>query len=218
MTQLVNEESKTVWAKAQQFSEKAVSFAKAVTSGYADEALIEKRLSTCHACEKLDKSPDGYEYCGACGCGRWPLARLDRKLALKSLPCPLGKEGFSNAGKPGALTPCTSCNQPRPPLEPLSPGDEVIIAVKLKGEAEDRRPWRVSKVVKKAPEREVTVMSLERPGEKEKAKIADEAEAVYEIARSRRGWDWLRHWGRKERADVSRGALGLPGDAIGAHH
>jgi len=185
----VSESSKTLWEKATAFAANAVEFANVVTSGEADEAIIAARLESCRSCPKLDRAEDGKEYCGACGCGRWPLARLDRKLAWKALTCPLARPGFANAGgEPEKLTPCGQCNKPRAALLPLKVGDRVVISSRLPSDDPDTRPWRVERIAKTHEK--------------------DEAESVYDLKRRRRlGWEWLRKLGRPERATVSRSAL-----------
>jgi hypothetical protein len=169
--------------------EKALSLGEAVLSG-TDEKLVAERLASCRLCPRIDRSPDGYEYCGACGCGRWPLARLDWKLAFRELECPEGRAGFSNAGQaPAKMEPCKSCGQPQVPLTPLEVGEKVIVAVTLPNEPPDRRPWVVE------------------------ARRGD----VYDVARGRRWLEWLWKLGRKERATIGRSALAREGEGTVSH-
>jgi hypothetical protein len=61
-----------------------------------DEETYKKRLESCNGCDRRIDKPEG-SYCGACGCGMWAGAKLDNKLKVPYLTCPLRKPGFSNA-------------------------------------------------------------------------------------------------------------------------
>lgn len=189
-------EPRTIATRTRPSWEKALEFTRVVGSvvthgGFVAEAVYEKRLSSCRSCSKLDRSPDGQEYCGECDCGRWPVSRLDNKLRFPGLECPLGRPGFANEGAkppegPEGRRKCEGCAMPPPDRSILPVGSRVFITARQKGEDMDPRPW--------------TVESF-RGGE---------PPTVYEIRRSRRWltWDAVRHWFRPERATVSRDALG----------
>ncbi len=180
-TRLIEPRARATWEKALSF---VSAVGSAVAAGFVPQHVYEARLASCRSCEKIDRSPDGLEYCGACDCGRWPLSRLDRKLYFPGLECPLGRAGFANAGAPpegSAWKKCEGCSKPEPDRSPLDVGALVLIAVHLKGEEPDLRPWRVE------------------------ARRGD----VYELSRARRffSWAWWKALGRRERAEVGRTAL-----------
>lgn len=88
------------------FFDRAASLLRAVTSGTLDAGepvdaeTLRVRRASCASCPVMVKDEHG-AFCNACGCGRWQLANLDGtalpKLAWKTLECPLGRPGFSNA-------------------------------------------------------------------------------------------------------------------------
>ncbi|RMH53734.1 MAG: hypothetical protein D6685_15460 [Bacteroidetes bacterium] len=102
-----------LWTAAQM----AASYAEAKASGRtADERTIALRQLSCFgdpaagvpACPQLRETPAG-RFCGACGCGQRPEARLDpdpttglSKLQFGVLRCPLGRPGFTNHDPPTA--------------------------------------------------------------------------------------------------------------------
>lgn len=69
--------------------QKAIAFIEAVTGQGAGEDTYQARLAICRSneCGHLIESDGGY-YCGACGCGKWRLAELLRKLRFGDLECP----------------------------------------------------------------------------------------------------------------------------------
>lgn len=102
------------WGRVKHTWEQATSFAKSIASRgitqdkACDEETYRKRVLSCFGVgmdgEKLrDPCPsligdetEGY-YCGDCGCGQKPLARLDTaKLRFPYLECPRRRDGFSN--------------------------------------------------------------------------------------------------------------------------
>jgi hypothetical protein len=83
---------KSVW-------EKAAEFVKTATSGFATDAVVALRMSSCASCDKLQSRADG-NYCGACGCPEWALSKLDKKVRFRDLPCPHPdgpRKGFANS-------------------------------------------------------------------------------------------------------------------------
>lgn len=91
-----------VWSQIKDTWQKLEEMVDTVTSGYVDVETFNKRKLSCYGngtnvkpCINLMKT-NGHDYCGACGCGQWLLARLDNKLKFKDLPCPLKKSGFAN--------------------------------------------------------------------------------------------------------------------------
>jgi len=67
----------------------AGEFITAVTGPRVDETTYQRRLAICRTCPHL-REEAGHEYCGACGCPQWKLARLSVKLWLAELACPVG--------------------------------------------------------------------------------------------------------------------------------
>ena len=68
-----------------------IDFAKAMVSGQATEELKDKRLAVCAACPGGHRhTTGGHDYCKACRCPAWPLARLDNKAALAMDTCTEG--------------------------------------------------------------------------------------------------------------------------------
>ena len=191
------EPDRLVAVKTRPSWEKALSFMSAVGSvvthgGLTDEATYKTRLESCHACPEIDRSPDGQEYCGACDCGRWPVARLDRKLSFPGLECPLGRAGFANAGKIAEgevieMQKCAGCSKPEPDRSLIPVGSRVVIATKLPGEDFDPRPWIVE----------------------DARGVRDGHPDVYDIKRPRRWftWGWFKNRFRPERATISRLAI-----------
>jgi hypothetical protein len=74
---------------------KVKSFVKAVTGPKASEEVFAARMSICRECEHL-KTANEKLYCGACGCGRWRIAELSKKLRFANLECPKGKWSTDN--------------------------------------------------------------------------------------------------------------------------
>ena len=68
---------------------KIVAFFTAVTGPRVDQATFDRRLALCRSgkCGHLMRHKGG-EYCGACGCGKWRLAELSKKLWFARLECP----------------------------------------------------------------------------------------------------------------------------------
>ena len=129
--------------------EKAAEFARTATSGFADEATVARRRESCKSCPKRVTRHNGAEvddYCGACDCPEWPLARLDRKLLFRGLTCPLARPGFANEGqnvKPGD---CPTCTGERV-FTRFAQGSRVRFAVALDGDAADvQGVWQVREV------------------------------------------------------------------------
>lgn len=96
-------------AGTQSLTRRAVAFVGALLSGRASPETVAMRRKSCFGsagasdgapaepCPRLRRGADGYHYCGACGCGENPLARLDGltpKIALRRVVCPLGRPGF----------------------------------------------------------------------------------------------------------------------------
>ena len=81
--------------------QKAASFVKSVSSGFASKEVIEERLKSCNGCHAMKMDQFGNKFCAACSCGSWQLAKLDGevlpKLAWAHLDCPLHRKGFSNS-------------------------------------------------------------------------------------------------------------------------
>lgn len=92
------------WSRVAEVAGQVAQFATVVASGQnAPVDVVEARRLSCFGgpdqapCVNLQKGEDGHSYCGACGCGERPLARLDDgKLEWTYLPCPLARPGFSN--------------------------------------------------------------------------------------------------------------------------
>jgi hypothetical protein len=89
-----------------------------------DNETLEQRRESCFGnkskgfipCIVLKKSSEGFHYCGACGCGKNPLALLDdpenpggyTKLHYPELQCPLKRRGFSNYSPESSINIATS--------------------------------------------------------------------------------------------------------------
>lgn len=84
----------SLWDQVKDLWAKAESFVSTATSGFAEPEIVEQRKASCAACPNLQKTPSG-DFCGACGCGQNPLARLDRKLLFRDLKCPINAKGFA---------------------------------------------------------------------------------------------------------------------------
>lgn len=87
------------WRAVRHLWHKAHTLLRAVGSAAITalpEEAIERRRDICFApCEEL-RQKNGSFYCGACGCGQNPIARLDEdlpfsKLHFPDLRCPKGK-------------------------------------------------------------------------------------------------------------------------------
>jgi len=49
-----------------------------------------RRLAICRGCRRrIDHG--GVSYCGSCGCGKWPPAKLPTKVRQARARCPVGK-------------------------------------------------------------------------------------------------------------------------------
>jgi hypothetical protein len=124
--------------------ERAASFAKAMVTtaieGCVDQATFTTRMDSCRSCDSR-QTVEGRDYCGACNCGMWSLAALDKKLWFAGLDCPKGRKGFANEGKA-----CASCHGNERATTALAPGDAVIITATLDGDAPDMTPWKVTAV------------------------------------------------------------------------
>lgn len=73
------------------FITKVRQFVQCVSGPKVDDATYRYRLAICRSndCGKtLLKGK--YEYCGACGCPKWRMARLKIKLRFAQLACPMG--------------------------------------------------------------------------------------------------------------------------------
>lgn len=71
--------------------QKASSLLGAITSGIISDEEAGVRLASCLKCNALVTEGED-KYCGACGCGRWLLAKLDGpvpKLKWRGTVCPL---------------------------------------------------------------------------------------------------------------------------------
>ena len=72
----------------------AVQFVQVVSGPKVNDAEFDRRMALCAACPKR-KQHEGNLYCGACGCGQWPLAELHTKLRFARLQCPLDPPRFT---------------------------------------------------------------------------------------------------------------------------
>lgn len=63
-------------------------FLATVCSGRVDEETYRERMDICGSCEAKEEY-NGRWYCGACGCPRWRLSRLDIKNRFRGHLCPL---------------------------------------------------------------------------------------------------------------------------------
>ncbi len=98
------------WQRVKPSWSRALSFATVIlrtsVEGKVSETTYWERLQSCSGLNAANQivSPvcamrrehQGVAYCGACGCGATPLARLDNKLWYQGLECPLAKKGFEN--------------------------------------------------------------------------------------------------------------------------
>lgn len=89
------EHPRDAWQRVEFSWENAARLIRSLSSGTVTRDVFETRLASCKGCTQLRRDEEGKMYCGACGCGKNPLARLDRKLWFSHLECPLGKPGFS---------------------------------------------------------------------------------------------------------------------------
>lgn len=64
---------------------RGLAMARAVFGPRLDEFQAAQRLAVCAACPAYDGG-----FCKECGCGRQPLARLDRKAKMMRATCPRG--------------------------------------------------------------------------------------------------------------------------------
>lgn len=63
-----------------------------VKYGKLSKEIFLKRAKICKSCPGLMKSPfDSIGFCGLCGCGMNPRARLTVKLTVSGASCPIGK-------------------------------------------------------------------------------------------------------------------------------
>lgn len=66
------------------FYMKAKLLLSAITGPRVLQERYVERQTACQACRQMDDRG----YCRSCGCGRWPLARLDRKNWFERWSCP----------------------------------------------------------------------------------------------------------------------------------
>lgn len=86
----------SIWKLLRSTMQRAVSFAKAITSPLWKKRLTksqyEARLAACLGCEFLAKTPGApLGHCNACGCKKNKLAELTVKANLPAASCPRGK-------------------------------------------------------------------------------------------------------------------------------
>lgn len=98
------------WLKVQKTWHMAAIFIRSsfslLKSGPAPDSIVQIRRRSCFGDDETPPCPslsvqNGKKYCGACGCPRLPMARLDTekeisKLHYPYLECPLERAGFSN--------------------------------------------------------------------------------------------------------------------------
>ena len=72
------------------FYPQARSFIKAHASGPVSRDTRAKRLAICGECPRRAVAK-GKTYCGACGCGTHPAAKITWKAWLKAATCPDGR-------------------------------------------------------------------------------------------------------------------------------
>ena len=75
---------------------KATSYLKAEASqillGKVDDTKYNARIAECRKCEHLKETEeDEIGFCGRCGCGTNPRARLTVKARMPKATCPLSK-------------------------------------------------------------------------------------------------------------------------------
>lgn len=86
--------ARSFWESLVALPGQAVQMAQVVTSGTAPDDVIAMRGASCLACPARKVVGDD-AYCGDCGCGVRPWAKLDSKLTYAYLPCPRQQPGFS---------------------------------------------------------------------------------------------------------------------------
>lgn len=98
--------AKSFWESLTALPGQAIQLVQVKTSGQADPEVVSLRRSSCASCPAR-KGPDNKsipagvavgpdQWCGDCGCGIRPWAKLDEKLEHAYLPCPRQRPGFSN--------------------------------------------------------------------------------------------------------------------------